>query len=281
MSSQPSILKIVLVSVVLGGGLAVGLVTLFAAGNFKSDCAYGSGRSRNSCKPRPAPTVDEQSAAIDGSALRHALAAFESSVDGNNKVVGVGVSRWGETSFSISTGKTAFGEPRERFVRFDRKGQPLGDNRQAGYEDVAGTIPFDAAEARPDVLVTTFARVDRPERFMNARFEPAFGNTGLAWRLTYATWGASDPQSALFAMAADGAGLCRLNEGPPSSAVPACNLARMPATPFADGPAAASATVTTVMPTLPMDDNLKQQFGRMACVKNAAGDVAALRRCVE
>lgn len=274
---MPTRVVILVSSMLAAAALAAVLVWATASGHLKNTCAYGSGNSRNSCKSRPEPRPEELASAIDASALAAAMAAFRRSPDGGALLLGVGMNRWGEVTFALPTGKTGFGVARERFVRFDARGQPLDENRQAQYEDTAGTIPFAIDMVRPEVLRASLARVDRPVRFNGARLEPSFGNNGLAWRLTYATRGVTDAQGALFAMAADGTGICRLNDSSSSPEVPSCNLARLPATPFPGEPVEPDAPMA--MPT--PDPALAKQFEQMACVKNAQGDVAALRRCVE
>lgn len=272
---MPNRVVILVVSVLVAAALAAGLVALVVSGKLKSTCAYGSGHSRNSCKARPEPSTEVLAAAIDGSAMAAAIEAFRRSPDGSQALVGVGMSRWGEVTFAIPTGKTGFGVPRERFVRFGSRGEALEENLQAGYEDASGTIPFDVDLVQPKVLGEALRRVDRPGRFQGARLEPSFGDNGLAWRLTYATRGESDAQGAMFAMATDGGGLCRLNQSPASSGIPGCNLARLPGTP------AGNTTQVAPMPAPVPDPALKKQFEQMACVKNAKGDVAALRFCVQ
>lgn len=255
------------------------LFWLFSSGTLHSSCAYGPGKTRNSCKPRPEPSAAEREAAIDGTALTAALEAFRRSVDRDQPVVGVGINRWAEVSIALPTGKTAIGVPRERFVRTGRNGEPLRDIRHALYEDVAGWIPFDIDQVQPQRLTESLARADRPTRFVSARLEPSFGEAGLAWRVSFATRDQQDPQGAMYAMAIDGSGLCRLDSFSTSPGVPACNLARLPSTPMPSAQAAQVPAGPAFDPTT--DPASADAFAQMACVKNAKGDVAALQRCVQ
>lgn len=272
MPTRALILAVCLLVVTAAAGT---LFWLFSSGTLRSACAYGSGTTRNSCKPRPEPGAAERAAALDGTALAAALEAFRRSADRDAPVVGVGINRWGEVSIALPTGKTGIGVPRERFVRTGRRGEPLRDIRQALYEDISGWIPFDIDQVQPERLAEALARADRPARFVSARLEPSFGEAGLAWRLSFATRGQQDPQGAMYAMAIDGRGLCRLDSFSTSPGVPACNLARLPHTPMPSAQADQA-------PAAPAHDPaLADAFAQMACVKNAKGDVAALQRCVQ
>ncbi len=261
-------------------GFAAVLVWLVASGSLKSSCAYGSGRSAHSCRSRPEPGVAERAAAANGSALAGALEAFRRSPEAAGPLVGVGVNRWGEVTFAIATGKTGFGIARERFVRLDAQGKALGENAQAQYEDAIGSVPFTLDQIRPEILRRATTRIDRPRGFTGARLEPSFGNTGLAWRLTFVARG--EDSATMFAMSAAGEGLCRLNDSSASAGVPPCNLARLPATAFAQDPAPGTAAMRRAPALAPAaDPALQKQIAQMNCVKKAQGNVTALRRCVE
>lgn len=164
-------------------------------------------------------------------------------------------------------------------MRTGRNGEPLREIRRALYEDVAGWIPFDIDQVQPERLTASLARADRPTRFVSARLEPSFGEAGLAWRLSFATHGQQDPQGAMYAMAIDGSGLCRLDSFSTSPGVPACNLARLPSTPMPSARAAQAPTSPAYDPAA--DPAFADAFAQMACVRNAKGDVAALQRCVQ
>lgn len=269
-------------SVIGASALAAGVVALFATGTIRSTCGYGSGRTANSCKSRPPATEAELAAAVDGSALQRALNALRRTPDAGRKVIGVGVNRWGEVSFAFDAEQTGPGAEPQRFVRFGPGGEPIEYRAQSMYEDVYGDITFEPELAQPEVLRKTLARLDRRERFVGARFNPGFGNRGLAWMLAFVSRdSATDAQPATYVMAADGTGLCRMNPGPPPSPVPNCDLWRLPASAAATGeplPAAPGVPGTVPMPA--SDPAVKQAIKQMACVRDAKGDVQALQRCV-
>lgn len=287
MSSRVLVLLLSFVATVV---IAVAVVAHFAAPGHHGACAYGSGKTRNSCKPRPEPSLAEFAAAIDGSALAAGVAALRATEPAPPRVAGMGLNRWGETSFTVLTGETAPSGPITRFARFDRAGQPLPENRQAQYEDVPAHHPFPLQAADPRVLREALGRADRAERFVAARLETAFAaQPAIAWRLTYASRGQADPQGAMYAMAADGQGLCRLDSNSTTPGVVACNFMRLPSTPMKGAAVGAAPTANApamLAPASPaltakQDPALKKSFDQMACVKKAQGDVAALRRCVE
>ncbi|MGH6784121.1 MAG: hypothetical protein ACREBP_05790, partial [Sphingomicrobium sp.] len=234
--TMPGRASFLVLSVIGAAALAAGVVFLVAGGNFKSGCAYGSGRTANSCKARPAATLQEISAAMDGSAMERALAALARSPDAKRPLLGVGLNRWGEVSFAFAHEGGQDRDTNARFVRFGPQGTPVNrEGAQSGYLDVAGSTPFDASLVNGEALRKVLARVDRPERFVGARFEPALMIHGLAWQLSYVSLDAGlDAQPASYYMAADGRGLCRMNPGPPPSPVPNCDFWNPPTT--AGGP---------------------------------------------
>jgi hypothetical protein len=279
MPRRPTPLVLTLIG---ASALAAVVLALVATGTIRSTCGYGSGRNSNACKPRPPATAAQISAAVDGSALEHGLEALRRSPDGGREVVGVGVNRWGEVSFAFATGKTGFGAEAQRFVRFDPHGRPLEYRGQSQYEDAFGTIAFKPELASPAALRDVLARVDRVERFSGARFNPGFGDRGLAWTLTFVDRDTpDDPQPASYVMAADGTGLCRMNPGPPPSPVPDCDLWRLPTSAAATGqtlPVDPGKRGEVPMP--PPDPAAKHAMDQLACVQRARGDVQAMQRCV-
>lgn len=268
-------------SVIGASALAAGVVALFATGTIRSTCGYGSGRTANSCKSRPPATESELAAAVDGSALQRALESLRKGPDAGRKVIGVGVNRWGEVSFAFDAEQTGPAAEAQRFVRFGPAGEPIEYRAQSMYEDAYGDITFEPELAQPEVLRSTLARLDRRERFVGARFNPGFGNRGLAWTLAFVTRDpGADAQPASYVMAADGTGLCRMNPGPPPSPVPNCDLWRLPASSAATGaPMPATLGTPGSVPMPPTDPAVAQAMKQMECVRKAKGDVQALQRC--
>ncbi len=190
-----------LMLVVLAGGAG-------AVAGCESNCPYGSGVG-SACKSRPDPDARERAAVLDGSAVMNAVAAFRRTKDAGRRVLGVGTNRWGETTFSLPTGETAFGEARERYVTFDRGGAALSQANaaQRGYLLVAGNDRFAITAVRPAALGRALRRGGRDAgaRFDRAELSTsAFGRDGLAWELVYVAKGGA----ARLTMDPDGSRLC-------------------------------------------------------------------------
>lgn len=283
MSSRALIL---LLSFVATAVIVIAVVAHITAPGHRSGCAYGSG-ARGGCKPRPEPALVEFASAIDGSALEAGMAALRAMPQPPSQVAGAGINRWGETSFTLLTGEIASSGPVTRFVRFDRAGQPLAEIPGAQPADVPGTHPFPLRHVDSRVLREAIGRPDRVARFNSAQLVASFGPApAIAWRMTYASHGQADPQSAMYAMAANGDGLCRLDSNSTTSGVMTCNFLRLPSTPVDASATPAPHGKAMLAPASPalsakQDPALKKSFDQMACVKKAQGDVAALRLCVE
>lgn len=233
------------------------------------------------CKPRPVPTPEEIAATRDGSAFARGLQAFQRSQDANRRLIGVGLNAWGEVSVAIPTGETGFGAPRARHVFFDAQGQPVTERSRGGtLTKLTGDVQFLPDAVRPEVLRETMRRIGPEDRFLRAEFQGTFGNEGVGWSLAYAA-PPGGGNGAMYAMAADGSGLCRMNEGPRPEGVPACNLAALPAT--RDGTSAATPPPTAVQlqQQAAQDAAMKKNFDQLACVQKAQGDVQKLQACVQ
>jgi hypothetical protein len=275
--------KLLLVIAVLGAGVGV----LAATGTLgklldslpDNTCPYGSNsgsRDTLSCKPRPAPKGAEGRAALDGSALTKALTAFARTSDAGKPVVGVGLNRWGETTFALPTGATAFGEPRERFVTFDHEGgsPPQGNAQRRGYALVTrSSTTFDVDRLRPGALRKALARIGRggSVRFQLAELATGPLGPGLGWLLRFDT---SASAGVLVRMNPSGSGLCGLDRATPLRGIKACSPASLMGTGAAGGGSASRDTPAAPPP--PATDQLKQA----RCVQRAAPDVAAIQRCL-
>jgi len=275
--------KLLLVIAVLGAGVGV----LAATGTLgklldslpENTCPYGSNsgsRDTLSCKPRPEPKGFAGRAALDGSAITKALAAFARTSDAGKPVVGVGLNRWGETTFALPTGATAFGEPRERFVTFDHEGgsPPQGNAERRGYALVSrSSTTFDVDRLRPAVLRRTLARVGRggSARFITAEFATGPLGPALGWLLRFDT---SASAGHLVRMSPSGSGLCRLDRARPLRGVKACSPGDLMGT-AVDGGGSAGRD-TPAAPPAAASDQLKQA----RCVQRAGTDVAAIQRCL-
>nr|WP_293245438.1 hypothetical protein [Panacagrimonas sp.] len=247
----------------------------------ENTCAYGSAGSRSmGCKARPVPTPEEIAATRDGSAFARGLQAFQRSPDANRRLLGVGLNEWGEVSVAIPTGETGFGAARARHVFFDAQGRPITERSRGGtLTQLTGNVEFLPDAVRPQVLRETMDRIGTGDRFLRAEFQGTFGNAGVGWSLAYAA-PSGGGNGAMYAMAADGSGLCRLNEGPRPEGVPACNLAALPAT--RDGTSAATPPPTPAQLEAQAATNaqMKQNLDQLACVQQAQGDVQKLQACV-
>lgn len=276
--------KLLLVIAVLVAGVGV-LAATGTLGKLRDSlpentCPYGSNsgsRDTLSCKPRPEPGGAEGRAALDGSAITKALAAFARTSDAGKPVVGVGLNRWGETTFALPTGATAFGEPRERFVTFDHEGgaPPQGNGQRRGYVLVSrSATTFDVGRLRPGALRKTLARVGRggSVRFQTAELATGPLGPGLGWLLRFDTATAS---GVLVRMNPSGSGLCGLDRATPLRGVRTCSPGDLmgAAAPRSGGGASRD---TPAAPTPRAGDQLEQA----RCVQRAAPDVAAIQRCL-
>lgn len=180
------VLLVLLVAVLAAGaGIATERIVLP-----EETCPFGSkGSTRgttSSCKPRPAPTREQITAARDGSALRRALAGLREAGYGDAPLAGVGINAWGETTFMLPTWSTQVGDARYRQLTFDARGgiPPQSKSASRGYVADTGSQTFTAREIDPRDLARA-VRSQRGARLVRASFAP--DERGSGWAITVRT----------------------------------------------------------------------------------------------
>ena len=260
------------------------LVVSFALGGCSNSCPYGSTSGPGAgCKQRPAPSAEERTAALDGSAATKGLAAFKASKDYQREVAGFGVSGWGETTFTIPTGEKGWGKDGRRYVTFDRSGDmPAQDtDPRRNYGTATSDVLFPLSKVDLPVLTRTLAQIAKAAP--QARFEHAvlqvdpFTEVPM-WDLDYSIGSveAKDIHGLTLKMDAKGRGLCAFIEDGALPAVKSCRIADM-APPAVGGSGAPSGTPGKA----PRAPKLPPGTPDIECVQKAAGDVAKLQKCLK
>ena len=252
----------------IGGVLAAtGVLSSAVDALPESDCPYGSTGTQNQsgCKPRPKPSESERAAVRDGSALASAIRAFGA----KKKVVGIGLNRWGETTFTTTADK--------KHVTFDRKGgKPPQSKPQARSYELAtyGTVGFTAASARPAAIRRAIARIGDRGTFQAAALGQNPVGLDTVWLLRYTR---DEADGFLFRMDVDGGGLCQLAERAAVRGIARCAL-EIRGVPGATLPTPAPAP-STVAPSAP-PAAAPPQSKQLECVQQAGTDVTKLQACV-
>jgi hypothetical protein len=267
--------------------LAAGAAILVASGVLdklpERTCPYGSNSHSSqtlSCKPRPEPSEAQRAAALDGSAVTAALASFGRAADAGKAVVGVGLNRWGETTFALPTGATAFGKPRERFVTFDHRGgsPPQSNIERRNYVLVRrGSTAFGVGRLRAAPLRRALARVQErgDYRFATAELATRPVGTGVAWLLRFDRRGGG---AVLLQMNPSGSGLCGLDRTKRLRAIKTCSAASLLGS--ATGAADPGEAPPPPAGVPPLGATARDQLELAKCVQRAGGDVAAIQRCM-
>jgi hypothetical protein len=256
-----------------------------------SKCPYGKSDAATDgtgCAPRTAPTAAESAAAVDGSALEKGLAAFKNHKDAGKGLNGVGLSRWGDTTFAVRTGDVSDGE-REKFHTFDRNGAvaPKKQELARGYElvysisfSVEGFAP---SLVKPAVVSKAIAQVKKgaPEAVFFGASLAADKTSALVWNLRFAKSSKEDVGAMILRMNPDGSGLCSLGKISAVRGIPDCKSASQTAPGFPSSPSTSSPqTSSPSAPTETTTDIQKEIAEQMECVRKAGTDSVAIQKCV-
>ena len=260
-------------------------------------CPYGKSDESTDgtgCAPRPEPTQAERAAATDGSALKNALAAFKKHEDGGKSLTGVGVSRWGDTTFAVSTGKASIGE-QEKWRTFDRTGKLAPEKKGfvRGYEMVESTTfaapIFAVTDVKPQGLAKGIRQVlkgaPKATFYGAALVAPPAG--GLQWTLRFARSPQEKVGAMILKMSPDGGLLCSMGKISAVKGIPDCKEVAQgtaPATP--SNPSEPSLpvevpTIDTSEITKATEDIQKDVAKQLECVQKAGTDAVAIQKCVE
>lgn len=195
-------------------------------------CRYGvaAHSTGNSCRSRPRPSDEQVRAAMDGSALTKALAAWKARPK-SATVNGVGVNWWGETTFTV---RTALNGPHEyTLTTYDRDGKPASGDEEyvSGHGD-----SFSVGAVHPDAVAKAVAaiRAKQPEiRMLTASLTVAPFIDRVAWSIQVVS---PDADSALvYQVAPGGGGLCHGKDAlPDDKLVPAPGIPACPNPVFAN-----------------------------------------------